>query len=74
MKERQIIDLLVEIFSWTFLVSLVIIGLWGIYSILAVFNFHFIAIVAVVGIIAALSLCVVLPWQERIYRNERRNK
>lgn len=74
MKERQVIDLLVEIFSWTFLASLAIIALWGIYSILAVFDFHFIAIVTVVGIIAALGLGIVLPWQERIYRNERGNK
>ena len=68
------IDLLVAIFSWTFLASLVIIALWGIYSILAVFDFHFIAIVAVVGIIAALGLGIVLPWQESIYRKERENK
>ena len=74
MKERQVIDLLVAIFSWTFLASLVIVVLWGIYSILAVFNFHFIAIVAVVGIIAALGLSIVLPWQESIYRKERGNK
>lgn len=74
MKERQVIDLLVAIFSWTFLASLVIIVLWGIYSILAVFNFHFIAIVAVVGIIAAIGLGIVLPWQESIYRKERENK
>ena len=74
MKERQVIDLLVEIFSWTFLVSLVITVLWGIYLILSVFNFHFIAIVAVVGIIAALGLCIVLPLQENIYRKERENK
>lgn len=74
MKERQVIDLLVEIFSWTFLVSLVITVLWGIYSILAVFDFHFIAIVVVVGIIAALGLGIVLPWQERIYHKERENK
>lgn len=74
MKERQVIDLLVAIFSWTFLASLVIIVLWGIYSILAVFDFHFIAIVAVVGIIAALGLGIVLPWQESIYRKERGDK
>lgn len=74
MKERQVIDLLVAIFSWTFLASLIIVVLWGIYSILAVFNFHFIAIVAVVGIIAALGLGIVLPWQESIYRKERGNK
>lgn len=71
MKERQVIDLLVAIFSWTFLASLVIVVLWGIYSILAVFNFHFIAIVAVVGILAAIGLGIVLPWQESIYRKER---
>lgn len=71
MKERQVIDLLVAIFSWTFLASLVIIVLWGIYSILAVFDFHFIAIVAVVGILAAIGLGIVLPWQESIYRKER---
>ena len=65
------IDLLVAIFSWTFLASLVIVVLWGIYSILAVFNFHFIAIVAVVGILAAIGLGIVLPWQESIYRKER---
>lgn len=74
MKERQVIDLLVAIFSWIFLASLVIVVLWGIYSILAVFNFHFIAIVAVVGIIAAIGLGIVLPWQESIYRKERENK
>ena len=74
MKERQVIDLLVVIFSWTFLTSLAIIILWGIYSILAVFNFHFIAIVVVVGIIAALGLGIVLPWQESIYRKEKENK
>lgn len=68
------IDLLVVIFSWTFLASLVIIALWGIYLILAVFDFHFIAIVVVVGIIAALGLGIVLPWQESIYRKERENK
>lgn len=74
MKERQVIDLLVAIFSWTFLASLIIVVLWGIYSILTVFDFHFIAIVAVVGIIAALGLGIVLPWQESIYRKERENK
>lgn len=74
MKERQVIDLLVAIFSWTFLASLVIVVLWGIYSILAVFDFHFIAIVAAIGIIAALGLGIVLPWQESIYRKERENK
>ena len=74
MKERQVIDLLVAIFSWTFLASVVIVVLWGIYSILAVFNFHFIAIVAVVGILAAIGLGIVLPWQESIYRKERGNK
>ena len=68
------IDLLVVIFSWTFLASLVIIALWGIYLILAVFDFHFIAIVVVVGIIAALGLGIVLPWQESIYLKERENK
>ena len=74
MKERQVIDLLVAIFSWTFLASLIIVFLWGIYSILAVFNFHFIAIVSVVGILAAIGLGIVLPWQESIYRKERENK
>lgn len=74
MKERQVIDLLVEIFSWTLLASIIIIFLWGMYSILAVFNFHFIAIVIVVAIISALGLGIVLPWQESIYRKERENK
>ena len=74
MKERQVIDLLVKIFSWIFLASIVIVLLWGIYSILAIFDFHFIAIVIVVGIIAALGLGILLPWQENIYRKERENK
>ena len=68
------IDLLVAIFSWALLASIIIIFLWGMYSILAVFNFHFIAIVIVVAIISALGLGIVLSWQESIYRKERENK
>lgn len=68
MKEHYVIDLLIAIFAWIFLISLAIIILWGIYSILAVFNFHFIAIVSAIGIISALSLSFVLSWKENIYR------